>query len=68
MDYRRVYVDTSVIVDRSRGERLSVSMNITFPQVPCFREWLRRPEHVPGNRQLIRLARTFSLKLGRHGH
>ncbi|KIO19312.1 hypothetical protein M407DRAFT_246194 [Tulasnella calospora MUT 4182] len=36
MDYRRVYVDTSVIVDRSRGERLSVSMNITFPQVPCF--------------------------------
>ena len=37
IDYRKLYVDTSVIVDRSRGEKLIVTMNITFPQVPCYR-------------------------------
>ncbi|KAG8895447.1 hypothetical protein FRB99_000598 [Tulasnella sp. 403] len=36
IDYRKVYIDTSVIVDRSRGEKLLVTMNITFPQVPCY--------------------------------
>ncbi|KAG8993080.1 hypothetical protein FRB94_002678 [Tulasnella sp. JGI-2019a] len=36
IDYRKTYVDTSVIVDRSRGEKLVVNMNITFPQVPCY--------------------------------
>ncbi|KAI9059274.1 Sec1-like protein [Trametes sanguinea] len=35
-DYRRVNVDTSVVVDRSRGEKLTVSMNVTFPRVPCY--------------------------------
>lgn len=38
IDYRRVNVDTSIVVDRSRGEKLTVSMNITFPRVPCYRE------------------------------
>ena len=37
-DYRRIYVDTSIVVDRSRGEKLTVNMNITFPRVPCYRE------------------------------
>ena len=37
-DYRRINMDTSLIVDRSRGERLTVSMNVTFPRVPCYRE------------------------------
>ncbi len=40
-DYRRVNVDTSIVVDRSRGEKLTVNMNITFPRVPCYREYLR---------------------------
>ncbi|TBU47418.1 Sec1-like protein [Dichomitus squalens] len=35
-DYRRVFVDTSIVVDRSRGEKLTVNMNITFPRVPCY--------------------------------
>ena len=38
-DYRRVNVDTSLLVDKSRGERLTVKMNITFPRVPCYCEW-----------------------------
>lgn len=37
IDYRRVYIDTSVAVDRSRGEKLTVHMNVTFPRVPCYR-------------------------------
>ncbi|KAJ8474966.1 hypothetical protein ONZ51_g6861 [Trametes cubensis] len=35
-DYRRVKVETSMVVDRSRGEKLNVNMNITFPRVPCY--------------------------------
>ncbi|TEB18404.1 Sec1-domain-containing protein [Coprinellus micaceus] len=35
-DYRRVNVDTSIVVDRSRGEKLTVNLNITFPRVPCY--------------------------------
>lgn len=38
MDYRRVNVDTSILVDKSRGEKLTVVMNLTFPRVPCYRE------------------------------
>ena len=40
-DYRRVKVETSMVVDRSRGEKLNVNMNITFPRVPCYREYHR---------------------------
>ncbi|TFK52450.1 Sec1-like protein [Heliocybe sulcata] len=36
VDYRRVYVDTSIVVDRSRGEKLTLNMNMTFPKVPCY--------------------------------
>ncbi|KAJ7486008.1 endoplasmic reticulum-derived transport vesicle ERV46 [Mycena galericulata] len=35
-DYRRVTIDTSIVVDKSRGERLTVKMNVTFPRVPCY--------------------------------
>ncbi len=38
-DYRRVNVDTSIVVDRSRGEKLTVNMNVTFPRVPCYCEY-----------------------------
>lgn len=37
-DYRRVNVDTSITVDKSRGEKLNVRLNVTFPRVPCYRE------------------------------
>lgn len=37
-DYRRVTTDTSLVVDKSRGERLTVKMNVTFPRVPCYRQ------------------------------
>jgi hypothetical protein len=46
IDYRRVNVDTSIVVDRSRGEKLTVNMNITFPRVPCFREFLDSPMYL----------------------
>ncbi|KAK0221743.1 endoplasmic reticulum-derived transport vesicle ERV46 [Armillaria fumosa] len=36
IDYRRVYTDTSIVVDKSRGEKLTVNMNVTFPRVPCY--------------------------------
>ncbi|KIK57207.1 hypothetical protein GYMLUDRAFT_98832 [Collybiopsis luxurians FD-317 M1] len=36
VDYRRVYTDTSLVVDKSRGEKLTVRMNVTFPRVPCY--------------------------------
>jgi hypothetical protein len=36
-DYRRVNTDTSIVVDTSRGEKLTVSLNVTFPRVPCYR-------------------------------
>lgn len=38
VDYRRVNVDTSIVVDKSRGEKLTVRMNVTFPRVPCYCE------------------------------
>ncbi|KAI5118701.1 hypothetical protein M0805_003357 [Coniferiporia weirii] len=36
LDYRRVNLETSIVVDRSRGERLTANLNITFPKVPCY--------------------------------
>jgi hypothetical protein len=38
-DYRKVFIDTSIVVDRSRGEKLTVNLNVTFPKVPCYREF-----------------------------
>ncbi|KII90572.1 hypothetical protein PLICRDRAFT_106265 [Plicaturopsis crispa FD-325 SS-3] len=35
-DYRRVGIDTSIVVDKSRGEKLTFRMNVTFPRVPCY--------------------------------
>lgn len=36
IDYRRVTLEPSIIVDRSRGEKLEIDLDITFPRVPCF--------------------------------
>lgn len=38
VDYRRVHLEPSIVVDRSRGEKLVVDMDIVFPRVPCYRE------------------------------
>ncbi|THH28262.1 hypothetical protein EUX98_g5926 [Antrodiella citrinella] len=35
-DYRRLTIDTSIVVDRSRGEKLTAKLNVTFPRVPCY--------------------------------
>ncbi|KAI5809320.1 endoplasmic reticulum vesicle transporter-domain-containing protein [Pyronema omphalodes] len=34
-DYRRIEVVPELIVDKSRGEQLPISLNITFPHMPC---------------------------------
>ncbi|CAE6416337.1 unnamed protein product [Rhizoctonia solani] len=36
IDYRRVVIDSDIKVDTSRGDHMSVKMNITFPRVPCY--------------------------------
>ncbi|CAE7123889.1 unnamed protein product [Rhizoctonia solani] len=36
IDYRRVAIDSDIEVDTSRGQHMSVKMNITFPRVPCY--------------------------------
>lgn len=38
VDYRTVNMDTSIAVDKSRSEKLTVRLNVTFPRVPCYRE------------------------------
>ncbi|EED16857.1 COPII-coated vesicle membrane protein Erv46, putative [Talaromyces stipitatus ATCC 10500] len=34
-DYRRVVVLPELIVDKSRGERMEIHLNMTFPRLPC---------------------------------
>ncbi len=36
VDYRTVHLKPALEVDRSRGEKLTVNMNVTFPRVPCY--------------------------------
>ncbi|WVR03852.1 hypothetical protein IAU60_000849 [Kwoniella sp. DSM 27419] len=36
IDYRRIHLEPSIEVDRSRGEKLSIQFDIEFPQVPCY--------------------------------
>jgi hypothetical protein len=40
-DYRRLNMDTSIVVDKSRGQHLTVWLNVTFPRVPCYRASIR---------------------------
>jgi hypothetical protein len=39
IDYRRIHIEPSIMVDRSRGEKLVIEMDISFPRVPCYREF-----------------------------
>ncbi|KAG6007285.1 hypothetical protein E4U21_006203 [Claviceps maximensis] len=34
-DYRRVVVHPELVVDKSRGQRMEIHLNITFPKMPC---------------------------------
>ncbi|EFE44363.1 hypothetical protein TRV_00895 [Trichophyton verrucosum HKI 0517] len=34
-DYRRVVVQPELIVDKGRGERMEIHLNMTFPNLPC---------------------------------
>ncbi|KAI9770280.1 MAG: hypothetical protein M1840_003439 [Geoglossum simile] len=34
-DYRRISVHPELIVDKGRGEKMEIHLNITFPRVPC---------------------------------
>lgn len=34
-DYRRIAVKPELIVDKGRGEKMEIHLNITFPRVPC---------------------------------
>ena len=34
-------MDTSIVVDKSRGQALTVWLNVTFPRVPCYRTFDR---------------------------
>ncbi|KAK5698252.1 ER-derived vesicles protein erv46 [Elasticomyces elasticus] len=34
-DYRRVIVHPELMVDKGRGEKMEIHMNISFPRVPC---------------------------------
>ncbi|KKA30808.1 hypothetical protein TD95_003664 [Thielaviopsis punctulata] len=35
LDYRRVVVHPELVVDKGRGERMEIFLNITFPHLPC---------------------------------
>ena len=34
-EYRRVLVRPELVVDKSRGERMEIHLNVTFPRLPC---------------------------------
>ncbi|CAG9938221.1 hypothetical protein V2G26_014385 [Clonostachys chloroleuca] len=34
-DYRRVVVQPELVVDKGRGERMEIHLNMTFPHLPC---------------------------------
>jgi hypothetical protein len=34
-DYRRVTISPELVVDKARGEKMEIALNISFPRVPC---------------------------------
>jgi hypothetical protein len=67
-DYRKVSLDTSIVVDKSRGEKLTVNLNVTFPRVPCYRELAFFVQslfysgiHLPGFHKIFLLLRVYVL-------
>lgn len=35
LDYRRISYNPELVVDKARGERLDINLDITFPDMPC---------------------------------
>lgn len=46
VDYRRIHLEPSIEVDRSRGEKLVIELDLTFPRVPCYRTLQRGPSDI----------------------
>ncbi|PWN88280.1 DUF1692-domain-containing protein [Acaromyces ingoldii] len=36
VQYRKIHTESTLVVDKSRGEQLTISLNMTFPRVPCY--------------------------------
>jgi hypothetical protein len=36
MDYRSIHLESSLIVDSGRKEKMSIDFDITFPKIPCY--------------------------------
>lgn len=36
IDYRSVHMEPLLTVDKTRKERMTINMNITFPHIPCY--------------------------------
>lgn len=34
-DYRRIVVHPELVVDKTRGEKMDIWLNISFPRIPC---------------------------------
>jgi hypothetical protein len=34
-DYRRIVIHPELVVDKGRGERMEIHLNVTFPKIPC---------------------------------
>lgn len=34
-DFRRILVHPELVVDKGRGEKMEIHMNISFPRIPC---------------------------------
>jgi len=41
-DYRSVHVESSLIVDTGRKEKMDIELDITFPKIPCYSN-VKRP-------------------------
>jgi len=55
VDYRRIHLEPSILVDRSRGEKLVIEMDISFPRVPCYRE------HITSRQCVLLMGTVLSL-------
>ena len=38
-DYRQPEIKPELVVDKSRKEKLTINVNVTFPKVPCYRKF-----------------------------
>jgi hypothetical protein len=36
LDYRSIHLESSLVVDSGRKEKMSIDFDITFPKIPCY--------------------------------